>query len=285
MKNKSKKKFLILILFVILGLNLINVKADSGFDFSYSGGSSSSSSGGSSWSSSWSSSSSSGYSSDLGKSLTKEQSYVFILMYSVIFLLLVIAVVKTIFYDKKEEKQNSDISDKIINQIIPNFDKNNFKDLAYSIYKDVQVAWMDFDYDKLRSLLSDEMFNMYKSQLETLKLKEQQNIMKDFKLYGVYIRGIRKENENIIVDVKLCVSCLDYIIDSNKKVIKGDDWLRPYYEYELTYLKSKTVKENNICPNCGAKLNNQQSNKCEHCNSIVISNKYDWILISKRMIN
>lgn len=53
---------------------------------------------------------------------------------------------------------------------------------AYQIYYDIQMAWMDFDYDVLKTLVTDELFHMYKNQLETLKMKNQQNIMSNFEL-------------------------------------------------------------------------------------------------------
>ena len=59
-----------------------------------------------------------------------------------------------------------------LKEILPDFDENEFRQKAYDIYQKVQVAWMNFDYDSMRKYVTDEMFNMYKSQLTTLKVKK-----------------------------------------------------------------------------------------------------------------
>ena len=35
---------------------------------------------------------------------------------------------------------------------------------CYQIFYDTQMAWMNFDYEKLRQLLTDELYNSYKNQ-------------------------------------------------------------------------------------------------------------------------
>ena len=42
---------------------------------------------------------------------------------------------------------------------------------------------MEFDYNKLKEILSDELYNPYEVDLEVLKTKNQKNIMKDFELF------------------------------------------------------------------------------------------------------
>ena len=51
-----------------------------------------------------------------------------------------------------------------------------FKALVFEKYKDIQIAWMNFDYNTLRSKLTDELYNQYAMQLDTMKVKNEQNI-------------------------------------------------------------------------------------------------------------
>ena len=60
----------------------------------------------------------------------------------------------------------------------PNFNKEKFLLEAFEIYKGIQLAWSEFDYDSLRKLTTDEMYNMYKMQLETLSIKNEKNIIR-----------------------------------------------------------------------------------------------------------
>ena len=53
------------------------------------------------------------------------------------------------------------------------------KETAFNLYKEIQIAWMNFDNDTLRKNTTHEMYNMYTSQLKTLQLKKQQNTMEN----------------------------------------------------------------------------------------------------------
>ena len=53
---------------------------------------------------------------------------------------------------------------------------------------------VSIDYDALREYCTDELYNTYVSQLETLKLKNGQNIMSDYQNLDMKITNITSEN-------------------------------------------------------------------------------------------
>ena len=53
------------------------------------------------------------------------------------------------------------LSDDEIWKVDSSFDKVKFNTEAFNLYKELQTAWMNFDYDTIRELVSDEMYNMY----------------------------------------------------------------------------------------------------------------------------
>lgn len=59
---------------------------------------------------------------------------------------------------------------------ISNFDKEQFLNQCLENFIKLQKAWSDFDYNEMRMLLSDEIYNNYVSLLTTLSLKKQKNI-------------------------------------------------------------------------------------------------------------
>ena len=81
------------------------------------------------------------------------------------------------------------------NTTVRKLNVDEFLKNTYELYIDVQNAWMNFDYDKLRSLLSDELYNTYSSQLKVLSRKKQKNIMSDFKLISHKIVFAEKQND------------------------------------------------------------------------------------------
>ena len=198
--NKLKKVTIYLILFLtlVVGANTIKitkVDADSGFDSSYDSGGSSWGGSSDSWdsSSSWDSSDSS---SGSGKpaSLTS-------LMIVVVLFIVVFVIENEISKRKTEKKQiikSKDMDLDLISKIDPNLNLYEFKNEAFNIYKDVQEAWMNLDDGKIRTLTTDELYNMYSMQLDTLRVKNEKNIMKEINLVTASLTNLKIEN-NILI--------------------------------------------------------------------------------------
>ena len=172
MKKNKTWIFLILIIPVLLiTISTQKVKADSGFDTSYD-------SGGSSWDSSSSSDWDSGdYSSSGGGS------FIGLVVFTVIFIIAIkSALDKSKATNVHPSMVGSSLSDDEIRKYIPNFDRNKFITDRFNDYVQIQNAWMNFDYNTLRSKLTDELYNQYAMQLDTMKIKNEQNIMRDFNI-------------------------------------------------------------------------------------------------------
>lgn len=238
--NKLKKVTIYLILFLtlVVGANTIKitkVDADSGFDSSYDSGGSSWGGSSDSWdsSSSWDSSDSS---SGSGKpaSLTS-------LMIVVVLFIVVFVIENEISKRKTEKKQiikSKDMDLDLISKIDPNLNLYEFKNEAFNIYKDVQEAWMNLDDGKIRTLTTDELYNMYSMQLDTLRVKNEKNIMKEINLVTASLTNLKIENNIETATVIMTVNCYDYIVDSQNKVVRGNDKNKIEITYELTYIKS-----------------------------------------------
>lgn len=305
-KNKYLKiLFLILITSIASAIcfNYITPKvhADSGFDGGYSGGGGG---GGSSWGGGGSGG---GYSSggntnwDSGFSYYHEGSEpsIFTTIISIIFLIVSIIIIATIIikttkkpsylYPAKQPNNNNIIPFEIIKitKILPDFNYEAFKLETYEIYKKIQIAWMNFDNASLRDLVTDQMYNMYVSQLETLKVKDEQNVMRDFELLDFEITNMENDSMNISIKVDALISCYDYIINKTKnKTLRGKDNRKVVYHYQMTFIKSiNNNTANNFCPNCGAPVKDKASRKCTYCNSIIVSDIHDWVLSKKQVID
>ncbi len=190
--------------------------------------------------------------------------------------------------DFKQTQYNyyEDIDINKIKEIDPNLDITEFKQRAYNIYKDIQEAWMNFDTDTIRNLTTDELYNMYKSQLDTLKLKKQKNIMKNFELKDIKIFDIKKEGDVITLKVYLNVSCYDYVIkEATGEITRGTDKMKMNIKYELSFVKSSTNnKKIEKCPNCGAPVNIISSSTCPYCDSILVKNSSDYVMSKKTSV-
>ena len=188
-------------------------------------------------------------------------------------------------------KTNDDDADEILTydkikilEVLPDFDERVFIYTVYQLYRDIQVAWMNADMEAMRGLVTDELYNMYSTQVQTLVLKQEKNIMKDFNFYSANITKMEITNKNVSLYVNIKLECFDYIVDKDNKVIRGNDKSKVWYNYMMIFTRSILKKENK-CPNCGAILESSTTSICKYCHSKIINNSYDWVLAKKMVIS
>ena len=197
-----------------------------------------------------------------------------VLISAIIFYIIIRIGMKT--SNKKMNKYTKPIDRKIIEGI----DSEKIVNDAFENYKDLQIAWMNFDYDKIKELVSDEMYNMYTNQLETLKIKNQQNIMSDIEFIEGYITDYKKVNNKETFKIYLSVSCYDYIINAkNNMTVRGNKNRKLTLSYILTFERSIEIV--NHCPQCGADVENLT--ECNYCKSKIVNN-HDKLKMTKKQI-
>ncbi len=246
MKDK-KTFFLFLMAFIVIGLLLMSemnfhaVATDSGFDVSY----------------------------DSGGSSGGDGSGLFDLIFlfinypipTLIFFMILMVIV-SIENNKKRKADGNNVT-----KILNSYQDKEEKELllkGYQIFYDIQMAWKNFDYDALKKLVTDELYNTYQNQIKTLELKGQKNIMRDFTLLSAKLLLNKEEDDQQTIIMAIEVSFYDYLIDVNtKKVLRGKDTSKVYMNYHLTFVSNK--KSSGICPNCGAPL--EKPNYCDYCKS------------------
>ena len=281
--------------------------ADAGYHSSYSGGKSSSSSKSSSSksssskssssksrsssSSSKSRSSSSSSNSSSGETVSLGESFLALLVIGVMYIFvpaIIIIVVIALSKNKKLKNNNRIVvtnNEQAINEIkkyIPSFDANKFLLNGYGIFVRIEEAWMNFDLEKVRDCITDEMFNMYESQLTSMEMNGEQNIMKDFRLLNRAITQASKQNNMLQVKARYTVEFYDYIINRNTKaVVRGNSNRKIRMVYEFTFIKDIENKKLDKCPNCGAEININSAGICEYCNSKLVDDSKDWVMSKK----
>ncbi|HJJ04447.1 MAG TPA: Tim44-like domain-containing protein [Clostridiaceae bacterium] len=281
--------------------------ADAGYHSSYSGGKSSSSSKSSSSksssskssssksrsssSSSKSRSSSSSSNSSSGETVSLGESFLALLVIGVMYIFvpaIIIIVVIALSKNKKLKNNNRIVvtnNEQAINEIkkyIPSFDANKFLLNGYGIFVRIEEAWMNFDLEKVRDCITDEMFNMYESQLTSMEMNGEQNIMKDFKLINSAVTQASKQNNMLQVKTRYTVEFYDYIINrSTKAIVRGNSNRKMRMVYEFTFIKDIENKKLDKCPNCGAEININSAGICKYCNSKLVDDSKDWVMSKK----
>lgn len=297
MKNKISKILICIILLVTsFSLIYIPVNADSGwdtdYDFDYDSGWDS----GSDWDSDYD------YDSSWGGGSYSSASYSggFSWLTAVIIVIIIIVIIYNTTNKNNKNRPNSggggnisnksnnyqDIDVSKISEIDKEMNINEFKNKVFNIYRDLQTAWMNFDTNTIRKLTTDEIYNMYSSQLETLKLKKQKNIMTDITLDEVKVIDIKEQNNIITTSVYLRVKCYDYVIkETTNELVRGRDKDKIVIEYVLSFVKSaiNNSKEEK-CPNCGAKVEINASSTCPYCDSVLVKDASDYVMSKKTCV-
>lgn len=175
--------------------------------------------------------------------------------------------------------------DNIYKELGSDFNIDEFKKEVFENYRDIQIAWMERDLEPVRHLLSDDMFNMYKTQVATLIAKNQKNMMEDIEYENCRINKIVKRHQKDEITVTLAVTCRDYIINAKTgKVVRGVQTAINHYTYELKFVRSQKGSLITICPNCGAALENTNSDKCEYCETVIVKDTDNYVMTDKKMI-
>ena len=299
---KKIKSFLIMIILFIC-LFATQVFADVGSFEDYSGGSS--------WdSSSWGSDSSWGSSSWDDDYSSSGSSGFFIFSGPGGIIILIVIVILAIYskkhknnhpYDyihnrnlesyRMQDKQQLEAREKQIEnkiqQIDPNFNKEEFVAWSKNLFIKLQQAWTDRDWETIRTFETESLFEQHKNQLQGYIDNNQINVMDRICVNYANLYNYREEGDKEILVVRLNSRMEDYIIDATtKEVLKGQKGLDKVNTYLLTFIRKKGVKtkagttevNTTNCPNCGAPTKITSAGRCEYCGSVITTGEYNWVL-------
>lgn len=270
MRKGKRQGFLLISLALILLMAIIynfttnysSLATDSGWDSSYDSGGSWDS--GSSYSGGGSSSSSGG---DVS--------------FSTVFVIIVIILIIAFIIDKNNKNNKKNNVEVIPTMNLSMEDRKLLED-CYNIFCQIQIAWMNFDYNTLRSLVTDELFNSYQNQLNVLNLKGQKNIMANFSYQGGRILSRQTNGTIETVVIRLAVSFNDYVVDQNNNVVRGNANRLLNMQYELTFVYNTAAIE--LCPNCGARLE-PSATICPYCRGHIQAVRSNMRLSKKNLIS
>lgn len=306
MNNKILKKLILVVVLTLtvaatwLYANPRDIATDSGFDASYDSGGGWSS-GGSDYSSGSDFGSSHDHSSSRGRNGSRSSGILSLIILSILivpvgafnYYIMMKEVRKENLAAKKrveEMKNDLEARENSINTMLQKYvkeeSKKEFISNRYQDYVDIQNAWMNFDYDTLKAKTTNELYNQYQMQLETLKVKGQKNVMKDFKYIDGKILNIVESNNKVIVTVEIVTKFYDYIIEeSTNKVVRGNARKTITIFYRMKFVRDINIDEIIHCPNCGAELRKTSTNVCEFCKTIITKESEEWLLAEKECLS
>ena len=161
------------------------------------------------------------------------------------------------------------------------FDIEEFKAFAKTTFIKLQNAWTERDWEKVRVLESDKLFEQHKAQLQGYIDNNQINVIERIMVNEAHLYNFTQVQGKDTLTIDLKTRMADYIIDaSTKKVIRGDKFKETYHIYRLTFVKTEKTKATKTtnCPNCGAPTEITSTGRCPYCHSVITTKEYDWVL-------
>ena len=263
--KKIQKKILAVILSAIVAFSMptalavdayYNLPLDTGNHHRYSGGSRSRSRSRSNSRSRSRSYSSSGRSSSSSGSSEIDQKTAIILV--IAFLVIFVSVFGLIIWcvkqpDKKSKKYKNvppmfpyNATEQItefIKQNDENFDTEQFLLWAKNIFITIQTAWAQRDWEKIRTIEKEELFEQHNTQLQEYIRLGRINIMENINVIDAYLHKlvIDENFENLTVSLRATMN--DYIInEKNGKVLMGNKNEVFDTIYQMTFTRRKGKK-------------------------------------------
>ena len=173
------------------------------------------------------------------------------------------------------------VEDHEIEELLHDKKENILKEF-YNIFLEVQKALTNCDYDKLKEFCTDELYNMYKAQADTLELSNKKFYKNTYELITEEIIELEEENDVIVIGVLLKVLYNDFIVKKEKEKQLEDVLFTNDQAYKLTFVIGKGNKD--TCPNCGAILEDSKIRECPYCKSHVTPKPYHYALNSVDII-
>jgi len=126
-----------------------------------------------------------------------------------------------------------------IRQMDPRFDEAGFREWCSDTIFRIQAAWMHRDLEKFRPLLTEEMQEVFRKQIEDLKAKRQINKLENIAVRSIELTEAWQERGLDYITVRYLANLLDYTVDeTSEKIVSGSDsepvkfeefwtWVRP----------------------------------------------------------
>lgn len=163
------------------------------------------------------------------------------------------------------------------------FDEKAFAKSMFLLYRDIQVCFMNFEYENLMSKLGLEMYEQFSKQMRHLEDGGRQAVRNNIELQKIQIMSFQQEEENDTAVVHLSVLEDKYMKKNEEPLRLTSVGVRYESCYALTVVKNYKKRIIKKCNNCGEKLQGNPS-ICPNCESMLQESIDNWILKDLKLV-
>lgn len=170
-----------------------------------------------------------------------------------------------------------------------NFSQDAMKEKIANLYVQMQNAWQDKEFDRMRPHMTDALFSQFARQLDQMVRENCTNYVERIAVLSVELVGWTQDEINDSLVAVLNTRIVDYTVnDKTGQLVSGSKTAEKFMCYEWTLIRSKGMttaapagegSEGTVsihCPSCGAPVEINQSAKCPYCDSLISAKDYDW---------
>lgn len=168
----------------------------------------------------------------------------------------------------------------------PNFNEQALLEKVGNQYIQMQNAWQNKDWESMRSIMTDALYNQMARQLQALIDAKQTNYVERIAVLESRIVRYAVEGDNDVLVIRLSTRITDYTKDDRTgNIISGSTTRELFMVYDWKLIRQqdkKTLNQPSLtqisCPNCGAPLNINHTGQCPYCGTVVTLSDHDWAL-------
>ncbi|QRK10369.1 TIM44-like domain-containing protein [Archangium violaceum] len=151
------------------------------------------------------------------------------------------------------------------------------------IFRELQVAWSNREWERARPYVSDSLFQMQLYWMETYKRAGLRNVTENARITRVELARVTVDRYYVALTVRLFATGMDYTVrDSDGMCLSGSQRRERRYSEYWTLIRGTRTRgkpsADKRCPSCGAALTINMAGNCTHCSAKVTSGDFDWVL-------
>lgn len=156
-----------------------------------------------------------------------------------------------------------------------------FEQRVRRVAKELQDAWTARDWERVRPLESESLFQMHRYWIDAYKAQRLRNVVDDFAVTDVVPVKLASDAFYESITVRIYAQGRDYTTDENGRVVSGaKNALRTWSEY-WTFIRTRAPHapgDKMACPNCGATVTVGATGICDYCGGKLTTGTFDWVL-------
>lgn len=160
--------------------------------------------------------------------------------------------------------------------------KNDFLKRASHSFLEIQKAWSERDWSRVRPFESERIFQTHRYWIDEYKKQKLINKLSDVLISKIEIVKVVQDSYFASITVRIRAQMIDITQKESGTILAGDAKhprvFSEYWTFIRGHVSQKKFEGEQVCPNCGAGLKINVIGVCDYCQTKITSGNFDWVL-------